>query len=78
MKGFLSFVLVTIALLLQTATAVPIVSERSPDVANRKPNYVIGDSTEDVEKRSYTIYDYYVAEDSPETENVDGGFDCTF
>ncbi|OAX33569.1 hypothetical protein K503DRAFT_804276 [Rhizopogon vinicolor AM-OR11-026] len=57
MKGFLSFVLVAIALL-QTTAAVPIVSERSPDAVNRKPNYAVDDfETEDVEKRSYIAFD---------------------
>ncbi|KAG1833267.1 hypothetical protein DFJ58DRAFT_750298 [Suillus subalutaceus] len=58
MKGFLSLVLVSIALL-QTAAAAPAVSERSQAVKKSEGEQIITDSpeieTKDVEKRNFII-----------------------
>ncbi|KAG1755912.1 hypothetical protein EDB19DRAFT_2034534 [Suillus lakei] len=72
MKGFSSFVLVTIAFL-QMTVAAPTVSERSADIDKRKQNLVAEGSpkTEDVEKRSYITFTYLVAEGAEDSEALD-------
>ncbi|OAX33489.1 hypothetical protein K503DRAFT_775544 [Rhizopogon vinicolor AM-OR11-026] len=91
MKGFSSFVLVTMAFIKMTAAA-PTVLERSSDVDKRTENLVVKDfsETEDLDKRSYITFAYLaseeetpetedlVAEETPETEDLDKRSYITF
>ncbi|OAX31175.1 hypothetical protein K503DRAFT_870735 [Rhizopogon vinicolor AM-OR11-026] len=81
MKGFLSFVLITMAFLKMTGAA-PTVLERSLNV-DKRTEKLVGEAspkTEDVKKRYvgdfYHIADVpdYIDEDTPETEDVEKRF----